>query len=60
MVAVAGHRLGNRWLWPFSAGAQVPFSSSASSVSVQLTSIIYVFYRSTISLFLCVSSLFLL
>ena len=29
MVAVAGHRLGNRCLWPFSAGAQGPFSSSA-------------------------------
>ena len=28
MVAVAGNRLGNRCLWPFSAGAQGPFSSS--------------------------------
>ena len=32
MVAVAGHRLGNRCLWPFSAGAQGLFSSSAAPV----------------------------
>ena len=31
MVAVAGHRLGNRFLWPFSAGAEGLFSSSVRS-----------------------------
>ena len=32
LVVVAGHRLGNRCLWPFSAGAQGPFSSSVWSI----------------------------
>ena len=33
LVAVAGHRLGNRFLWPFSAGAEDMFSSSESYIS---------------------------